>query len=304
MANSPKAVNMNFGVGSRQICIYCYREKPGRLLSLKWACYDCKPDIIDLKTDRNPRVITGTHMPPTPTSPLTPAVKAKVQKDGLALLQPLQVEIRELVVTTPEQYEQADQLLTRVREARRRWLGKLSPILDPLAETMKSAKKAMDGAKALLNEADKPLEQLELQVRGAMKTYKIEEARQIREAQDEQALLQQEIAATAAREAAARTAPQRARIAQQRENLEALADAVTLETPAKTIVDNSGTRTKPAWRIKDHAEFLKYVGDGTLPADCVLVNTVKMNAYFKDDPEGMKAWPGIEIFDDITIVAR
>lgn len=285
---------MSFAAGAKQPCVYCYRDKPGRLLDKRWACYDCKPDTIDVSV-----VPSGAY-----NKALSAVTIARIKKDGISLVTPLQEEIQGLVIQSPEDYEGADALLTRVREARRRWSGKLAPILDPLAETVKFAKKAMDGAKAHFLEADKPLEQMELSIRAKMKDYKLEEVRLQNIAIQEQRRLQQAIDRAAEAEAAAATASQRRRLTATREALEKQSDAVADETPAQARVEGSTTRTKPNWRIKYLSQFLVAVADGTLPAECVTINTVEMNRQFKLDPEGMKAWPGVEIFEDVIIVGR
>lgn len=291
-------------------CTYCHREKTGRFVKsgihsgwsqhmpgMVWSCYDCTPDTLEAPVSPVPN-------PTVMITSLSPVVRAKAQREGLALLTPLQQEIEGLSIQTADDYLIADGYLGRVCEARKRWASKLAPILDPLAASMRLAKQAMEGAKGLLNEVDKPLEQLELRLRAGMKTFKVEEQRQLQEARQEQERLQREIELKAQQEAAARTAPQRARIAQQRETLEQLAVSVEEETPLAVTGEQSKTRGKRAWRIKDLPAFLRSVASGELESDCVLVNTVVMNRYFKEHGEDMAAWPGVELFDDVIIVKR
>lgn len=291
-------------------CVYCYKTKSGRFVRRRsntgfsqnlnkplWACYDCEPD-----TSKELETMANTQQATTVID-LNPVTRAKVQKEGLTLLDPLKREMTALKVTTPEEYTYADGLLTKIREARKRWASKLAPIIDPLAETLRSAKKAMEGSKALLNEVDKPLEQYEEHVRREMKVFKVEEARQLREAEQEQIRLQAEIEEKA-RKAAETKGPAKAKILRQIGGLQSMQSTIQTEQAAPVQAEGSGTRTKENWRVPDIKVLAKFVADGTLPADCILVNSPRMNAYFKANPEEMKAWPGVEIFTDVVIVAR
>ena len=38
--------------------------------------------------------------------------------------------------------------------------------------------------------------------------------------------------------------------------------------------------------------------------DCITVNMVRVRAYYKEDPEAVKMFPGVVIEDDIQIVGR
>lgn len=235
--------------------------------------------------------------------PSTPAV-LKMKKEGVTLLRPLRDEVDSLTVTTAEEYEAADNLLARIAQARKTWKAKLSPIIDPLNDALKAAKKAMDGAKTLHKEADEPLEQLELTVRGQMKAFKLEEHRQLQEAQREQERLQAALQEQLEREATARTAQQRAKATVQREVLEQRVEQAVEAAPAAVYVENSSTRVSRKVRVSSLRDLLQGILDGYVPEDCVEVRMPRVNAYFKEHGEAMASWPGVVVEDDVTIVRR
>lgn len=239
----------------------------------------------------------GMAKSPMPTAlTISPTVRAQALKEGTALLNPLKDDIQGFLVKTPGDYQVADELLTRVITARKRWADKLAPILNPIKKAIKEMQDAGKGAKELLDEVDEPLEQYETHLRSQMKAFKVEEQRQITAQAQEQRRLQAEADRLAVRV----STPQVKRALTQ--TLQRLEQAEPVPEP--TVAEGTGTRTKPAWKIADWAKFLNAVGSGDLPDDCVIPNQVRMNQYFKEDPEQMKSWPGISIFEDVIIVKR
>lgn len=294
-------------------CIFCHRTKTGRFIKssistgwsqklaggMNWSCYDCTPDKLEGVT-----VPKATAAPSPTVSTLTPVVKARVQKEGAQLLAPIQSEVQGLIIKTEDDYLSADAILGRIVEVRKRWTAKLAPILDPLARVLKEAKAAQAGAKALFDEADKPMGVLEESVRGKMRNFKLEEAHMLREQREEQDRVNRAITQAAEREAQARTAPQRAKAIIQREGLEQMAETLAVEAVTAVSATNSGTRTRENWRVGDMTMFLRAIADGELDLDCILLNMPKLNRQWRDDAQGMKSWPGIETFDDVTIVRK
>src|SRR5688572_24732453 len=107
-----------------------------------------------------------------------PANLVKTKVEGTKLVSPLQAAVEALEVTDAEELGAADELLSSILQARRKWDEKMEPILAPLRQ----AKSAAD---ALKREIDKPLEQLELQVKAKIRDYRLAEAEENRRLQAE-----------------------------------------------------------------------------------------------------------------------
>lgn len=224
----------------------------------------------------------------------------------LRIIPTIATEVQELEITGNEQYLYADSLLGRITEAKRNWAGVWNRIQE------RAIKPIRDGLEAMYEmnrEVDKPLTALETSVKGKMKAWKIEEHRQIMAAAEKQRCEAERLEAEAREKeraaAAAKTPQMRGKLASAAERLTQQATAIAEQEPeTPTMGHSSSTRKVPSWRIKDAAAFYTAIGDGTLPMECALVNVPIMNRHFKEDPEGMQAWPGVEVFDDVQIVRR
>lgn len=254
-------------------------------------------------------------MPRTPVTNHTPVIRpitgpsaaivAKARKEGLSVIPSLKEEVDSLAIAGEADYLQADTLLTDIARARKTWTAKLAPIRDPLKETVKAAKQAQKAADDLFKEVDDPLAALETQVRLSMKAYKVEELRQIQAKQDEQARIQREIDRAAEVEAYGRTSAQRAKATATREALEEQQAEVFEETPTPVQAEGSGNRVAKKIRASDPAKLLRFIADNYEDLqDCAEVVQSALNRRFKEDPEGMASWPGVEIYDDVTIVRK
>lgn len=272
-------------------CAYCYKEKPGRRKDGIWACYDCQPET------------TMKAASPSPLNPtVSPVTLARVRKEALALAPPLSVLVTHLQVTTEEEYQIADSYLSRVSEAQKAVKAKIDPIVNPVEDAIKSLKKSIAAAKALEKEAMRPLDALEAGIKAKMRDYKIEEARLLREAETERLRLEAQITEQLAKEEAARTAPMRARAAEKRAVLEE--QYVQQETPTKVIAASSSARTSRKPAVASLAHFLDGIAKGYIPQDCIQIMPGVLQRYYRDDPEGVESWPGIEIVDDVVIAKR
>lgn len=246
--------------------------------------------------------VTQPIQAPTIIAAGTPAQLAKRKQEGLKLVMPLTEAVQALTVADASGYQEADALLARVRTARKTWADKMEPIIRPIRQ-------GLDNLYALNREVDKPLAQLEEMVKDEMKRFKLEEARQLRAADEErekeQARIQAEIDAKAKAELSAKTKPMKERLAAARQALETKLED-TLLTPVQQPVraDSSSTRPVKKWRIKDLEAFVAGVVEGTVPLVYIHVNEVGMNRLFKDFPDSVKAMPGVEVYDDVQIVGR
>lgn len=228
---------------------------------------------------------------------LSPSIQ-KARDEGLALIDPLQTAVAEMTITTEDEYLVADAMLGRIQAARKRWSARIGKIIDPLWEALKSGRE-------LKNEVDKPLETLEGQVKASMRTFKLAEARRIQAAADEEARLRDEAAEKERAEDAAKTAPMKARLAQAREKLEAKAEEKA-EEQAPVIASASTTRMTTKWRVLDQTAFIRGVLDQKIPGMALAINQVGVNQIFKakGGHDIVRAWPGVEVYDDIDIVGR
>jgi hypothetical protein len=245
----------------------------------------------------------------------------KVRAQGLTLLAPLTPEVRALRVTTPVEYLSADELLGRVRNARSRWKMLMDPIVAPLARMKADLKLQEAGIKNLNNEVDGPMETLELRVKESMRLYKMEEAKQIQAAREEEARAERErqeaIAEMRRKEEAAKTVQMRAKLAQKRADLEeeaVQASMVDLNPVAKGA--SSSVRSIQKIRVTNLAVLVAALADyqpkagmyqmGVPPLS--LINEemlqVRLNALFREQPGIAASWPGVEVYTDINIAGR
>lgn len=289
-------------------CISCHKKRPGRYTRHRdttkqappyWYCYACLP-AGQGKDESDETVGPPKKLPATLTA------EPKEKGELMVLIPTLSTEVAELAVTTAEEYAYADSLLGRVQAARKTW----APIWGRIMEkSVKPIREGLEGLYQMNRDVDGPLEKLELAVKRPMKLFKENEARQIAEEQRRKDREQQRLIdeAEAKRRAAERAAtPQmKGRLLAQAERQEEQAEVVERQEVAAPVQgDSSGTRKKRAVRVKELHAMLKGICDGYVPDDCITVNQVKLNAYFREHGEDMGLWPGLETFDDIQIVGR
>lgn len=262
--------------------------------------------------------------------PPPPANLVKVRADGITLLNPLKPAVENLTIETAEDYLEADAMLARIRNARAVWKLKMEPIQGPLLRAIEAnktalaeSKKAVEGANQLFNEVNEPLNQLEAHTKALMVGYKQAEARQLREADEERQKKAQALLAEARekeRQAAnAKTAGMRARLAQTRADLEQKAQEIIDTKPVESMPVKgaaSTSRTQEKCRVSNLMEFLHHLEDyepkagvykkGIPPASLIDPAALQtaLNKVFSEQPGIVKSWPGIEIYDAITIANR
>jgi hypothetical protein len=271
---------------------------------------------------------------PTPT-PVENTALVKARTEGIQLLSPLQRPVDALTITNQADYILADNLLSRIRTARKLWATKLDPVRGPIDKAMKELKLALDGIKNLDREVDGPLEALEGRVKARMKEFKIAEARQIEEAQRKQDAeaerLRQEAAKKAQQATTAKTPALKARLEQARVDLEA--QALLTENSVSTPVQaaSSSTRKVQKVTITDPVAFLgalkayearagiyefghpplsilthktSRTGQMSEEDSALDVMRAEVSKIFSVQPGIVQSWPGVTVVDDVIIAAH
>ncbi len=230
----------------------------------------------------------------------TPALKS----EGLALMRPLATRVEALEVTSPETYEDASRVLADVRSARARWDAKITPSIDGI-------RKGLDGLYALRREVDDPLKAMETAVKGEMSTYDLKLLAARRQAEAEAQRLQLEAERQRQKAAELKTAPAKARLVAAAEATEARAETAAERAAEVPLVKASGSRRRIVvkWRVDDLAQFIEAmftmpVGAVEPPLEAFAVVKSVMDAWVRERPEVVAAWPGVSTFEVVEIAGR
>lgn len=225
-------------------------------------------------------------------------VNVQAQKEeGLKLITPLQSDVEALTVKTAEDYEEADHLLHRINTVRKTWVERTEKIIRPIRQ-------GLDELYALNREVTKPLDVLEAAVKGHMKAFKLEEQRLIQAAANEARRLEEEAQAQLRKAELAATPQLKGRLQTQAARTLQQAIQVEQHAPMPVMAATSTTRPVKVPGVSNLSKFLKGIADGYIPADCIEIKQGKLNTYYKDDPEGFEAWPGVTVTSDVQIVGR
>ncbi len=269
--------------------------------------------------------------------PATPEGALKARTKGLQILAPLGLEkLPALILTTPEDYLAADVKLSSLGHARAQWALVMEPIKGPLSRSIEHQKKALkeaqaaaQGALRLESEITSRLDLAESQLKEAMRQFKLQERKQLEEAEFErerkaEALRIQAVRATMD-EAAAKTAQMRARLAQKRADLEAQAAAVDAEVISGPVKGAASTpRSVKVVRVKDPIAFLRAVVDYKARAGVyelgqpplmvlnrkqeleplVDISSARLTDLWREQPGIVESWPGVTVEDDILIAKK
>lgn len=235
----------------------------------------------------------------------------KVRKEGMEAIHPLQAAVSSLTIANEDDYKRADELLSRIQMARRWWSSKISPIIDPLKQALKSAKEALKGAEALEDEYGAPLLEYFNATKEKMKQYKLKERHRLYLAEvakeAEVARLKKLDEEKAAKLQAATTKGIQSRVMSQRAELQqqiADVEAKVQAPPIKAV--GSIARSHKSVKVVDLAAFLNYVvnGEDVLPTELIEINQRALNECYKAAPDAVAKWPGVEVVDDIIIAGR
>lgn len=211
-------------------------------------------------------------------------------------------QIDKTTVTTAAEYAAADALLTRIRTNKAIVLEKLNPIIEPIYLGLESLY-------ALRREMLEPLESGEKSIKLAMGVFKQEERRQIAEARrvqqaeiDRLAALEEEkkakMADAATPQMRSRLRTQLARVEEQR------TEALSAPPPTAVKAAGSRTRTTVKWEVTDLGAVFQGVRDGVIPAWALTVDERNIDVQVKADRTVVEKWPGIRVYEEITVVGR
>lgn len=289
-------------------CILCKKKREGRFVRPltspatalpAWHCFKCLPQGQGKGEDAAPAVATAGRVSLTQPS----------RDEGMALITPLKADIQALtVIESDEQYQMADALFGRVKQARKQWklrmygtATKPGPI--PLI------RRGLDDLYQLNRDVDGPLAQLEAAIEQPMKQFMLakfreqqEQERAKREAEEE---AERTLQALLAKQDALKTPAAKERIQEQiNEAEQSYIDVVSQPVEDLPAAISSTAKAKKVPRVVDLSAFIKGIVSGDVPEDCVTVVASKLRDYFKEDPEAVAAMPGVVIEDDIQISGR
>lgn len=284
------------------ICALCGHDADGRALTTSdthayYACYDCLPyGIPDSES---------IHMPKT-----KPAVIASAQdaarnavmiKKGQSILAPV-ASLPLDRIESEEDFALIDSFFGKVSRAMKAWDAEMAPILTPAKATVDHAKATLKGAQALHAKVNTPLEEMMSLCRTLMSDYRRRELALKAAAEDEQRRLLREQERLAEQSVTARTAPQRQVAARKLEAVnEQLMEA---ETVVPAASEHSQTRYMKIVRNPGLEEIIARAAAGDIPADVLSIDTVRINRYFKEEPDAVASWPGFSIEDEPIIARR
>ena len=249
----------------------------------------------------------------TPASMMSPSDLTKVKEKMLLYVPPLRAAVDALAVGTPEEYHEADSLLTQIRLRRSLWLDGPEDDTNPkrwkgINAIIKPFYEGLQGLYELRNTGVKPFDEMEARVKKEMKTFKIREAEQLaaelKARELEQQRLQKEIEKKAKQEEAARTEQMREKIIAQRVQLEQSVQEMKKEKPPLVKGAGSSARTVKRWVISDLAAFVAGTQDGSVPLSYVQPNKVAIEELWKSHPDVLAGLPGVTIEQDILIAGR
>lgn len=208
-----------------------------------------------------------------------------------------------IVVSSPEEYDAADSRLSRVRETKKSVQLKLEEEIRPRYLTLESWY-------SLQRELIGPIDAAEKSLKHKMADYQLRLARQKAEADrirdEETRRLSQE----AQKALTAANNPQLSAVDRARAKFQAT-KAVTQAQEVKEVVsipEVKGTSSTfiptESWKVTDLKAFLQGVINGTVPLECVQVQVVNMNMFWKMNRERVKGWPGVVVESGGRIAGR
>lgn len=235
-------------------------------------------------------------MPAKQSAAVAPKVDPQAMKqEALILIQPFANAVDAMTIETEEEYHAADALKLRIRNARKTWGARLERIIRP-------SRQVLDELYELNRDGDRPLGALEDKVTDAMKAFKLRELQAAREVEKERERLKAEADAKLRAAEAARTPQMKGKLQTQAARVQQQAE--TIQAPQPVFAEHSSVRPVKKVRVVNIIHFCQGIVDGYVPTDCIEVLQGKLNQALKDDPEGMAAWPGVEVYDDVQIVGR
>lgn len=241
--------------------------------------------------------------------PVATVAVLKDKREGLALITPLQQEVELLeAIDSPAELAVADELFGRIQKARKTWKTKMYGTTAKPGP-IPSIRSGLDQLYALNREVDGPLEKLETSVETIMKSYHLrllkekqeEEAAKKRREEESQRVLEE----LERKKALLKTPQAQAKVEAQILEVAAEIDEIQQEeVTEQPEMANSTGRPRKVPTVLSVSDVCQGIVDGVIPEDLVTVNMVRLRAYYKEDPESVALFPGIELQDDVTIVGR
>lgn len=223
-------------------------------------------------------------------------------------------------------YHEADHVLSQVVHNRAVWRTKMDPVLAPYLKILEEAKEGIKGAKALDGDIDGPMERQEEAVKRLMKDSKLKERQLLEEAREADRVEAQrkrdEAARKEAQSKAAATPQMKARLDTARAKLEE--EAVAIEDAAEELQPVKAASSSDRWKekcvIEDMGKFIAAMQDYPSTDHVYKMKTpplsilqdpkvmaaiqVVMNRIWAGTPGVVKSWPGVKVFEDVTIAKR
>lgn len=314
-------------------CVQCGKTRAGRFTRRKtgaagswtqgdsqrrsipnWYCYTCLP--LGEGRDEEGQVPTKPEKSsPGAASQAPQPVSMNIQKaqqQGLALANPIVQQLSGMTITTAEEYLAADQLLGRVRNARKQWGSIWQQFYTRVVQPQKQA---LDGMYAINREIEKPLEDGEKKLKGLMADYKTEERRLLEEAnrkRDEEAQeVQAQIERTQAKLATARGSA-KAVLSNNLNRLENQQQTIMEDVPLPVLASNSTERTIKVLKLNNLVRLAEYLAsDEVDPQDFAAAavleaveQALQKAGKTQAEKERLAQWPGVSLVDQPQIVGR
>lgn len=228
----------------------------------------------------------------------------KTEQSLAQITSPIVTRLQTIQVNDQATYAQADAMLTRVRAARKQIAAEMDLILKPINESR-------NAVIALRHKLDDPLADGKATIKAQMKNWQVEIAIAARAEYDRLRMEAEELRLEAEKKQKAielaKTAQMRAKLTEQQAVIQQRA-ADVLVRPLIIPVQVAGSSTRKVMKIKvaDFMAFLTAAADpnSDVPADIFEVNMTALNKMYSAAPAMVKAWAGIEEYEDIQIVGR
>lgn len=228
-----------------------------------------------------------------------PAQNIALRQEGEALTSPLSERVESLVIDSDDAYEDASRLLLDVRSARTKWDNKITPPID-------SIRSGLDGLYELRRGVDRPLEAMETAIKAGMSKWDLDKINKAKEIQAAADRIQQQVEQKRQQAAAATTSSARTRLTQTGNALEQQQALVQAKTPVLAKASGSRRKVVQKWKITDLESFIAALFDppegvDAPPLEVFQVCSAAMDKELKERPLAVKAWPGVEVYDDVQI---
>lgn len=260
------------------------------------------------------------------TEDTTSTALAEIRQSGQTEVETAIGAATAVVIADQSGYHNADLILFKIRSARRSVASLIELRLDTIIKPIRAGlDKLYEARRQLLVDLDSPLEKAEKQVKQKMAAWqeserrKREEAERLKREEEDRVRREQERIERERQEAErkaseARTKQQRAEAAEreralreQQEELERQRQAsAAAAPPPPKLVKAAGSRVTVVkhWRIKNQQEFIAAIATGSIPFIAVRPHIEVIDAIFKQEPDTVSAWPGVEIYEETRISGR